>query len=279
MKYIFVVLTLITAVSKAQTGLTFDKYFVESEDKWVAFSMNEDSSYSYGFIYIDEQAGLTFNYEGRFKVALDGHFIPKKMDTVSLKYRLQPNNVKVAFIPQNRFQELQIQATPDWLKYYKTDTNSVERLYRWGFMYNGWNQCAKALTYLEKANTINSNYKGLQVELAFSYNCLELFDKAIAALQLALKQDPTDAYTNKELVYAQLESGDVDKAAESCKHAIATCTDKSYNGENCYNLLHTFFIKKDKKNFYLWLDETKKWTADKPNLIKSIKTMEDEMKK
>ena len=64
----------------------------------------------------------------------------------------------VAFIPENKFQELKISAIPDWLKYYKSDTNSIERLYRWGYMYNGWDECAKALTYLEKAEKINPKF-------------------------------------------------------------------------------------------------------------------------
>ncbi len=52
MKYLLIILTLTAAHLKAQTSLTFDKRFVESEDKWVAFQMDKDSSYAYGFIYI-----------------------------------------------------------------------------------------------------------------------------------------------------------------------------------------------------------------------------------
>ncbi|HMC84918.1 MAG TPA: hypothetical protein VKI61_05305 [Chitinophagaceae bacterium] len=166
-----------------------------------------------------------------------------------MKIRLEPNKVLVAFIPENRFAELQIPITPEWLKYYKTDTASVERLYKWGYMYNGWDECAKALTYLEKAKKINPNFKGLEVELAFSYNCLLQFDKAILVLRNALVSNPTDAYINKELIYAQIKSGQLDIASESCKNAISVCKDKTYNAENCYNLLHELYIKKDKENF------------------------------
>jgi tetratricopeptide (TPR) repeat protein len=203
----------------------------------------------YGFIYIDAQAGLTLNYEGNFTISDNGIFIPKKIDSTNFKIRLQPNKVRVAFIPENKFEELQVPPIPDWLKYYQTDTNSVQRLYRWGFLYNGWNECTKALTYLERAKKINPEFKGLAVELAFSYNCLEKYDKAILILQNALVSNPADAYINKELIYAELKSGQLDKAAESCKIAIKVCTDKSYNGENCYNLLYSYYLKKDKTNF------------------------------
>lgn len=279
MKYFFIFFILLTSTVQGQSVLTFDKRFVESEDKWVAIQKGKDSTFMYGFIYIDAQAGLTLNYEGHFRISDNGTFIPKKFDSANFKIRIQPNNVRVAFIPESKFAELQIPAIPDWLKYYRTNTASIERLYNWGYMYNGWNECAKALTYLEKAQKINPQFKGLSVELAFSYNCLSQFDKAIAVLQSAIQVNPTDAYINKELVFAQIKSGQLDKASESCKKAIAVCTDKTYNGEDCYNLLHNYYERKDKKNFNLWLTETKKWTTSNASMTRSIKTMEDELAK
>jgi hypothetical protein len=63
---------LITLSTAGQNPLGFNKRFVESEDKWVAFEMDKDSAYSYGFIYIDPQAGLTFNSEGSFTISSSG---------------------------------------------------------------------------------------------------------------------------------------------------------------------------------------------------------------
>lgn len=122
MKYSLTAMLLFSTIINAQNILKFDKRFVESEDRWVAFQMDKDGTYSYGFIYIDAQAGLTYNYEGNFKITDEGVFVPKKLDSTSLKVRLQPNNVKVAFIPESKFSELKIDAIPDWLKYYKTDS-------------------------------------------------------------------------------------------------------------------------------------------------------------
>ena len=67
MNYFIILFTLLSFEIGAQTNLNFDKRFVECEDHWVTFNMNKDSSYTYGFIYIDEEAGLTFNREGNFK--------------------------------------------------------------------------------------------------------------------------------------------------------------------------------------------------------------------
>jgi len=279
MKYLLFLLPFFATTLRGQSNLTFDHRFVESENKWVAIRTDKDTLLNYGFIYIDASAGLTLNLEGSFTISKDGKFIPKKSDNVGMKYRLKPNNVKVAFIPSTKYSELEIKEYPDWLKIYLGDTTSVGHLYRWGFLYNGYNECAKALTYLEKAQKIDPKFKGLSVELAFSYNCLSQFEKATLVLQNALETNPTDAYINKELIYAQIKSGQLDKASESCKRAIAVCTDKTYNGENCYNLLHTYYEKKDKKNFNLWIAETKKWTASNASLTNSIKKMEDELSK
>lgn len=84
--------------------LTFDKRFVESEDKWVAFMPGKDSAY--GFIYIDAQAGLTLDYEGDFKILSTGEFIQTKHDSTNIKIRLKPNNFLVAFIPADKYKEL-----------------------------------------------------------------------------------------------------------------------------------------------------------------------------
>ncbi len=279
MKYTLLFAALLAIKLHAQTSLDFDKRFVQSEDKWVAFRPDKDGTYTYGFIYIDAYAGLTFNYEGTFRVLEDGKFVPAKLDTAGIKVRLTPNNVLVAFIPENKFKELKISDPPEWLKHYRTDTGSVERLYRWGYMYNGWGECAKALTYLQRAQKANPKYKGLRVELAYSYNCLGRYDDAISVLKDALNDDPADAYTNKELVFAQIKSGRLDEAAKSCKNAIAVCTDQKYNGENCYNLLHTYFEKRDKKNFDLWLEEGRKWNVKSVPITNSIDQMEKEINK
>lgn len=279
MKYLLAILTLFTFNLDAQTLLKFDKRFVECEDQWVAFQKGKDSTHIYGFIYIDAQAGLTLNYGGNFTIAGNGLFIPQKNDSANLKIRLESNNVLVAPIPTNKFDELKIPPVPEWLKFYKTDTASVARLVRWGYLYNGWNECAKALTFLEKAQKLDAGFEGLSVELAFSYNCLGRFDQAMLVLQDAVATNPTDAYINKELIYAQIKSNHLEKALESCKRAIAVCADKAYHGENCYNLLHSFYSQKDWKNFWAWLPETKKWSSSNADITGRIKAMEESLAK
>ncbi|MCB9262877.1 MAG: hypothetical protein H6607_10935 [Flavobacteriales bacterium] len=252
MKYILIIVMLFATKLNAQTTLRFNKRFVQSEDKWVAFKPSKDSSYLFGFIYIDPEAGLTINYEGTFKVLPNGEFVPERFDNMSVKTRLQPNNVLVAFIPENKFEELKISAIPDWLQFYKTDTNSIERLYKWGFMYNGWNECEKALTFLEKAEKINPKFKGLAVELSYSYNCLGQYDKAESILKEEIKTNPNDAYVNKEYIYTLAKNNKIDDAINQFETSLKTVTDREYNAENCFNILQYFYTQKDKTNFKKW---------------------------
>ncbi len=274
MKYFLLLVIIFGIRLNAQTILNFDKRFVQSEDKWVAFESEKDSSHTYGFIYIDEQAGLTLNYEGTFKILSTGEFVPAKFDSTSIKVRLEPNNVLVAFIPDSKFQELNISAVPEWLKYYKTDTNSVARLYRWGYMYNGWNECAKALTYLVRAKQLTPNYEGLNVELAFSYNCLNQFDKAEQILVEEIKVNPTNAYVNKEYIYTLTKNKKIDIAANQFYKSTQLIKDNQYNAENCYNILYVYYIAKDLENFNKWHSELLKW----PNSNKMINTYVERMK-
>lgn len=276
MKYLVLLFVLATTKLNAQSNLTFNKRFVECEDKWVAFNKNKDNSYPYGFIYIDPEAGLTLNYQGTFKISSNGKFIPTKLDSVNnMIIRLKPNNILVAFIPKNKFTELKIDSIPTWLKFYKTNKNSIERLYKWGYMYNGWNECKKALTFLKKANQMNPNYKGLAVELAYSYNCLKQYDLAENILKENIKINPDNAYVNKEYIYTLSKNNKIKKAIQQYKLAKKTIKDKQYNVENCYNILQYFYFQKDQKKFNKWYEELSKLGIKN----KMIKIYADRMKK
>lgn len=241
----------------SQDKLIFNTKFVQSEDKWVAFEADSVGSHNFGFIYIDSQAGLTLDYAGSFKIDNNGKFIIKKKELDgSMKVRLQPNNRLVAIIPESHYSELGISKFPEWLKYYKENENSIERLYKWGFMYNGWGECAKALEFLEKANKINPDYKGLRVELGYSYNCLNQSEKAIIILKEAIKHEPKDAYIYKELLYSQIHNNQLKEAIETYEKILKVVEDKTYNAENAYNILGEYFRQKNIEKFNEWIAKT-----------------------
>ena len=256
MKYFLLLFTLFSINLNAQNVLKFDKRNVQCEDKWIAYQIDKDSTYTFGFIYIDSQAGLTLNYEGKFKIDNKGKFYRIESETKNeigfMKVRLQPNKTAIAEIPESKFKELNIEKTPNWLISYKTNENSVGRLYRWGYMYNGWNECEKALTFLEKAEKIDSNFKGLQTELAFSYNALGKFDKAEISLKKAIAHNPNDCYTYKELAYTYTKLINFKKVAETYLKMSKICTEQNFVQETAYNLAYEYFKAKDKTNFKKW---------------------------
>lgn len=273
---LFVLLFAITL--SAQDKLEFNKRYVQSEDKWVTYPADSTGSYTFGFIYIDPTAGLTFDYGGSFKIDNTGKFVLKNtIKDTSIKSRLQPNNRLIAFIPESKFKELNIEKTPDWLHFYKEGEGTVERLYKWGFTYNGWEECEKALEFLEKAQKINPDYNGLRVELAFSYNCLKQYQKAADILKIALKAEPLDAYINKELIYSTAKSGQVEEAANLCRKVFSECPDKKYNPENAYQVLQQYYLAKDVKNFNIWLKETKSYLFSDERFKKFALGMEKEL--
>ena len=241
----------------SQEKLIFNSKFTQIEDKWVAFEADSIGSHNFGFIYIDSQAGLTFDYAGSFKIDNNGAFIFKKKETEgAMKVRLEPNNVLVATIPESHFSELGISKFPEWLKFYKKDENAIERLYKWGYMYNGWNECAKALEFLEKANKINPDYKGLRVELGFSYNCLNQSEKAIVILKQAVEHEPNDAYIYKELLYSQIHNNQLEEAIKTYEKIIKDVKNKTYNTENAYNILGAYYRQKNLEKFNEWIAKT-----------------------
>lgn len=205
----------------AQATLEFNKTYIKCVDKWMAFPMNKDSVYTYGFIYIDNSAGLTFNYEGDFIINKDGDFINVENDLTknqrSIKMRLDVSSNIIAEIPEEKFKDLKIQKHPEWLLIYKQNDEEDNSLFNKGFLYNAWGECKEALMYLEKLEKSNPKYKGLYTEMAYSYNHLEQFDKAEKTLKKAIKDNPNDCYTLKELAYTYKNSLKIDESIEVYK--------------------------------------------------------------
>lgn len=283
MKYSLILLTLFTTNFYAQNLLQFDKRNIQCEDKWIAYQMDKDSTYTFGFIYIDSKAGLTFNYEGKFKIEKNGVFNKLKSEVEKeigfIKTRLQPNRIAIAEIPEAKFKELHIEKTPNWLKAYKTDENSVDRLYRWGYMYNSWNEFEKALTYLKKADKINSKFKGLQTELGFSYNALGKFDDAEFTLKKAINENPEDCYALKELAYTYTRLVNFEKVAETYLIMTKSCTEQTFIQETAHNLAYEYFKIKDTINFIKWKTEAEKWSKFENQYTKNLNNMQTELEK
>ncbi|WP_293311196.1 tetratricopeptide repeat protein [Pedobacter sp. UBA5917] len=278
MKYILTLLLLWSIGSKAQTELQFNHSLINCEDKWVAFPMNNDGTYNFGFIYLDNEAGLTLNVEGTFKIDEKGQFVADKIRNSMVKHRIPPTKVLAALIPSSKFSELQIQETPDWLKAYKTNENDVNRLFRLGFVYNQWDLADKALVYLEKVKTINPKYNGLIFEFAFAYNVLKQYDKAVVLLKQAIIEHPEDCLLHRELVYAQLNIKLTD-AEETYKNAAKWCFESYSKSEMAHNIAYHYYLLKNKQKFNYWADEVAMNSKPEDQYAQKIKLMKAEMDK
>lgn len=266
--------------ANGQEDLVFNKRFAESEDKWVVFQKDEDNVYLLGFIYIDAAAGLTLNYESHFTISGEGKFIRKaKIDSsmVSYKIRLENNNVTVAWLPSARFDELGLQETPVWLSNYKSYTDTARRLQRWGYYYNDWGMPEKALEYLEPGYKSDPDYKDMAVELAFAYNALKQFDKAIPVLLKAAERKPDDGYIYKELSYAYLSTDNLEAGAKAAENGIRFYKDDRIKAEIAYNVAYHCYVKKDKKNFSRWAGETRKWAKKDSGFLEGIINMDKKL--
>lgn len=279
---LLIVFTVLNLNAQTKTLLNFNKRNVECEDKWVVFPQSKDSTYIFGFIYIDSQAGLTFSYEGNFSIEKEGKFLLKENKDIKpgIKIRLQPNDSKFAEVPEKFYSELKIKKTPEWLSIYKTGEGSVERLYRWGFLYNGYGECEKALTYLLEADTKDPNFKNLQVEIAYAYNHLGKYELAELSLNKAIKFNPKDCYVTKELAYTYTKQKKFEKAFQTFEKMITICVEnENYVVETAYNFAYEYFMVKDKINFLKWKEQVIKLSKTEGMYTKNVVLMENELNK
>lgn len=269
---LLIVLLLITSTSFGQTDLKFDHLFVDSQDKWVAFNKGEDGRYSYAFIYIDQDAGLTAKAEGFFTINDKGEYVPELLGQ-NVRVRLEPNDVMVAFIPADRFKQLGITETPDWLTSYKQDSASVGYLTRMGFYYNHWDRSAKALTYLERAYAIDKTAPSLPFELAYAYNATDKFAQAEQVAKAALAAKPNECYLYKELAFSQSHLNNVPASEATTRAGIKVCTEDNIKCELAYNLAYEYYKARDKANFDVWVKETMRWAKSGDQFTRGIQAL------
>lgn len=264
----------------AQSDFVYNKRFQESVDKWVALPQNKDSSFGYGFIYLDLQAGLTLHYQGKFIKDATGKLIASPIiDSIKglYKVRLKPGNIMVSWIPSNFYQELDIKDPPDWLHIYKHDTTAASYLQRMGFFYNDFGMSEKALEYLEPGYKQAPEFEDMAVELAFAYNALNRFSDAIPVLKKAIELTPDYWYLFKELSYAYLHTKKLEDAGDAALKGIQFAKTDQMKSEMAYNLAYSYFQNKDKANFSKWAKETLKWTKENDEIFQAVKRMESKL--
>lgn len=261
--------------------LKFDTKFFNAIDKYVVFPKKEkDSAYAYGFIYIDQSAGITFKYFGTIKLN-NGTFISseKNPEYQMMIYRLDGNTSNVYILNESQIKSLELSNNPEWLKIYKSDENTAEYMKNVGNKLNRVGGSETALNYLEKAYIIEPHLVGLEFELAFAYNALKQFDKAIPVLENAIKNDSNNFLFYKELGYSHKFSGKVDEAEKTYKKGIKISSNDNIKAEMALNMTHTYFELKNRIKFDEWAKLTREYSKPDSQFSKYIDMFENDWDK
>lgn len=251
--------------------LKFETKFYDAKDQWVVIPKKEaDSTYLFGFVYLDDMAGFTFNVESTFHIDKSGKFISQQADKTNfIKHRLEKNTVEMAVLSVKRQRELGLPKEPDWLKIYNKYDSEVEQLTRLGFHLNAIDACEKALIPLLKADKINSNYKGLAFEIAYAYNHLGQFDKAIPVLEKVIK-NTDDEMIYKELGYAYINSKKNNEADTIYKKGIKISQSDAIKSEMAINMTNAYFIERNRVKFDEWANITRQNSKQNSTFLKYL---------
>jgi len=263
-----------------KTELSFTTEFYDAVNKWVAFR-GDDSVHLAGFIYIDTQAGFTFQFETEIIVTEKG--LKKLSDESKLadnviKLRLGRNAADVAVLSDKDIEQLGWPKIPDWLKYYKPE-NEEESSYLVGIgsAYNHIGASHKAIEPLMKVYNKDPHFEEVEFELAYAYNALRNFDKSIEVSKKAIANDSTDYLLYKELGFSLINQNKLEEAEKVYLKGIEMSKSKEMQAEMAHNMAYGYFRAKNKPKFDEWAKLTKKYADEDSRFLQNIKHFEENL--
>ncbi len=279
MRRIILILILISNIGFSQSNLTelkFDTKYFNAVDKWVAFPKKDvDSTYAFGFIYLDNQAGFTFNYEAKFTIKEQKLIKIGTDSTVSfMKYRLEPNTSLVSVLTNHQISELNLPKQPKWISIYKKGSEQVDYLKNEGYHFNHVGASDLALQPLLKAYEIEPHFDGLEFELSFAYNHLGQYNKAIQILEKAIQNNPENFYFYRELGFSYVNLNQIDKAEKIYRKGIEISDNDFEKSEMAVNMAQAYFKLKNKEKFDEWARLTKKYATNDKRYLQYIEYFE-----
>ena len=272
---------MISSIGFSQTDtseLKFNTKYYDAVDKWIAFPKKEaDTTFTLGFIYLDEQAGFTFDYHSRFLETENGlKILPRELEA-GLKSRLSRNTANVAVLSEQQVTELELPKVPDWLAVYKEGSDKVGYLKNIGFHYNAVGASNLAIEPLKKAYEIKPHFNGLEFELAYAYNALGQYEKAIPVLESAIENDKENFLFYRELGFSYKNLEQIEKAENVYREGIKLAKDKAQRGEMAVNMAQSYFKLNDKEKFKEWAKLTRKYSEKGSRFEKFIDSWEEKL--
>jgi tetratricopeptide (TPR) repeat protein len=251
----------------------------DCENRWVAlYHKPEDHDYTYGFVYIDPEAGFTFHVFGSFTIDGDGNYHaapnPLASDKFSFKIRLDSGNGVAAQLPPRAVSQLKLPEKPDWLKGYEDKSDPVTHKANWGSFYNGMGDSERALTYLEPAYREKPDDHKVVFELAYAYNALGRPEDAIRVAKSEFTKKPTDELLCREMAYSYLSLKSWKEATEQYKVCIALCDDseagRAEKSELAMNMGAAFKQLGDAPSYEAWLKKAMDWAPKGSTVYKAL---------
>jgi tetratricopeptide (TPR) repeat protein len=247
--------------------LRYDLHMSDCENRWIAlYHMPQDSDYTYGFVYIDPEAGFTVQYGGRFTIDADGKYRlapnPIPPDKMNLKIRLDQNGI-AALLPPEALTELGLPEKPDWLKSYEDKGDPVTHKVNWGYFYNGIGDSRRALDYLESAYKERPDAPRVVFELTYAYNATGRPEDAIRVAKSEFTKNPKDELLCREIAFSYLRLKSYRDATGQYQACIALCDDSesgmAEKSELALNLSAAYGALSDTSNRDAWLEKAKNW--------------------
>jgi len=263
--------------------LNFTTRYFDAVNKWVAFpKKTTDSTYAYGFLYIDVEAGFTFDYKSVFSLK-NGKLIdpdsnkPKESFT---KVRLQNNTANVYIFSNEDLKDLALPKEPEWFKFYKAkDSTKVEHLTKIGYHYNHIGASHNALKPLNEAYSINPHYGNLEFELSYAYNALKRYNKAVPILLKAIEHDPSNYYFYRELGFAYCYTDRIEEAENTYRKGIDISDNDFEKSEMGVNMAQAYYKLKNREKFDEWAKITRKYAEKGSQYEKYISYFESNWEK
>lgn len=248
-------------------ALNYNLHMSDCENRWVAlYHKAEDTDYTYGFVYIDPQAGFTVEYGGPFTIDAAGkyHLAPNPIspDKMNLKIRLDQNGT-AALLPPEALQQLGLPEKPDWLKFYEDKADPTTHKVNWGFFYNSIGDARRALDYLESAYKERPDAPRVVFELTYAYNATGRPEDAIRVAKSEFAKNPKDELLCREITFAYLSLKRYGEATGQYQACVALCADSesgmAEKSELAMNLSAAYGALGDTTNRDAWLEKAKSW--------------------
>jgi len=255
--------------------LKFTTKFYDAVDKWVAFRTKEDSLYMAGFIYIDMQAGFTFCFETSFVITDNSlEKLTSYSDSMRLILRLGRNTADVAILTKKEIEQLGLPEEPDWLKSYGKSAGTNLHFVMLGLFYNSIRENHRAIESLLKVYNKNPHFYRLEYELAHAYNATKNFDKAIAVLNKAIKNDSKNYKFYKELGFSLIHQNKLTEAESVYLKGIELTTVKAQKAEMAHNMAFSYFQIRNRAKFEEWAKLTRKYADENSQFYRNMNSLE-----